>query len=109
MRKVTCPKNRYGYKAWCWATDEHPYMTIKYNSRPKAHQTHVKILKYIAEHPGCRRRDVVEYIKPHDKISVRGYMSTLFSNLLWHDFIDYDKDYCYTITTAGLKRLAEVE
>lgn len=86
-------------------TVNRPHQIVKFNSKPKAHQKHILILKYVAEHPKCLRREIVDYIKPGCWINPRGYMSLIFSNLLYHDFIDYDKNYRYTITEKGMQRL----
>lgn len=103
MRHVNRPQT-----FWNKPDENRPYILIKYNSKPKANQTHVRILKFVAENPGCLRREIVDHIKPGEWVATRGYMSTVFSNLLYHDFLDYDKNYRYTITPKGMQRLMEV-
>lgn len=115
MRLVKCPIVN-GRKIWWHATDEHPYTIIKYNSRPKVNQTHIRILNYIAECQFSKtnshlpnRTEILMHIKNWSKSLAkvrRGQYSHIFSNLLYKDFIRYDKDFKYSITNEGLSRLA---
>lgn len=65
-----------------------------------------QVLQYVAEHPKCKRVEIVTAIWPHVtsgsyKMSIRGYQSKLFALLLFFDYIDYDKNFRYTITHKG--------
>jgi len=75
-------------------------------------KTYVKVLQYIADHDGCKRVDVninvlgwkkhadIYGVKRTAKYS-RGQHSSMYSQLLYLDLIDYDKDFCYHITSKG--------
>lgn len=73
---------------------------------------YVKILQYIADHDGCKRVDVIRDVYGYKNVdakdpyyknmrSCRGQGSTVFSQLLYIDVIDYDKNFCYHITDRG--------
>jgi len=69
---------------------------------------YVQILKYIADHDGCKRNVIniaVFKMNPDYVFSkgspARGYASIIFSQLLYLDLIDYDSEYRYHITDKG--------
>ena len=73
---------------------------------------YVKILQYIADHDGCKRVDVIRDVYRYKNVDAkdscyknmracRGQGSTVFSQLLYLDVIDYDKSFCYHITDRG--------
>jgi len=74
---------------------------------------YVQILQYIADHDGCTRFDVQRNVWNFHNIpchglvpsDLRGYASAIFSQLLYIDVIDYDKNFRYHITPAGRKVL----
>ena len=63
---------------------------------------YVKILQYIADHDGCKRVDIIRDVYRYKNMrACRGQGSTVFSQLLYLDVIDYDKNFCYHITDRG--------
>lgn len=76
---------------------------------------YVKILQYIADHDGCKRADILRDVFKlnvnlkdswyKNALRYRGHWSAGFSQLLYINVIDYDKNYCYHITERGLKVL----
>lgn len=78
---------------------------------------YVQIIQYIADHDGCKRIDIIRDVYGWNDVnakdpwyknmrSCRGQGSTVFSQLLYIDVIDYDKNYCYHITPKGARVLA---
>lgn len=80
------------------------YNYIKYNTKPRPSQTHVRILKYINENDGAKRKDILKALVARKDYS-RGQWSTIFQNMIYHGFIKYDSAYRYHITDAGKARL----
>ena len=81
-------------------------------TRPSAKRTYIKVIQYIYDHPKCSRFDIQVDIFGYKRTDVskciaRGNQSSLFSNLLYADFIDYDKNYRYTITEKGMSLLKQ--
>lgn len=89
-----------------------PYQMPYTFTRPSAKRTYIKVIQYVYDHPKCSRFDIQVDIfgykrtEPH-KLYARGNQSSLFANLLYADFIDYDKNYRYTITEKGLALLKQ--
>lgn len=76
-----------------------PYLIDNWNfSRPSLKRRYIQVVKWIAEHPQCTRKEVQLGIWNTMK---RGYQSSLFAVLLFEDFIDYDKKFKYTVTERG--------
>ena len=82
---------------------------FKYASCKKRY---VKILQYIADHDGCKRVDIIRDVYGWKNVNARdrynknarmcrGQGSTVFSELLYLDVIDYDENFCYHITSLG--------
>lgn len=65
-------------------------------------KTYVKILQYVSDHDGCRRKEILRGIGKGDG---RGELSTIFSQLLYLDLIDYDRKYNYHLGKNGTKVL----
>lgn len=89
-----------------------PYLMPYSFTRPSASRTYIKVIQYICDHPKCSRFDIQVDIFGYKRTEVskqiaRGNQSSLFSNLLYADFIDYDKQYRYTVTEKGLKLLKQ--
>lgn len=70
-------------------------------------KTYVKIIQYVYEHDGCRRRDILKGIGQYggSACNGRGQLSTIFSQLLYLDLLDYDKNYNYHVGKNGMKVL----
>lgn len=67
-----------------------------------------KILQYVYDHPECTRNEILSGVfndrfptPKSAKTQGRGYMSSVFANMLYDDLIDYDKSYHYTIMAKG--------
>ena len=76
-----------------------PYSIDNWNfSRASQKRRYVQVVKWIAEHPQCTRKEVQLGVW---NTSGRGYQSSLFATLLFEDFIDYDKKFKYTVTEHG--------
>ena len=83
-----------------------PYQRLYAYTKPSMAFQYMKVIQYVADHPGCKRRDIIagvwgRYLRHGNE----GYMCHVFSNLLYDDFIDYDENYCYTVTNGGLELL----
>lgn len=76
-----------------------PYLAKNWNfSRASQNRRYVQVVKWIAEHPQCTRKEVQLGVW---NTKGRGYQSSLFATLLYKDFIDYDKKFKYTVTERG--------
>ena len=89
-----------------------PYLMPYSFTRPSASRTYIKVIQYIYDHPKCARFDIQVGVFGYrdnalSKELARGNQSSLFANLLYADFIDYDKQYRYTVTEKGLKLLKQ--
>ena len=87
-----------------------PYCHCNYTyKKPSMKRRYMQVIQFIADHDGCSRRECTAYIwNGNDPARVgRGEMSIVYSNLLWKDFIDYDKKFRYHVTEKGLKLLKE--
>ncbi len=81
-----------------------PYDSSHYTyEKASPERSYVKVIKYIAEHPNCKRIDIIRGIwcPNATKYSARGHNSMLFSNLLYDDLIDYNRNYEYSVTKKG--------
>lgn len=70
-------------------------------------KTYVKILQYVYDHDGCTRKDILRGIGQYDGRAGdgRGQLSSIFSQLLYVDVLDYDKHYKYHLGKNGMKVL----
>lgn len=95
----------------CWSSNRNrkcyrPY-SINYSwTKPTPERRYVQVMKFILEHPHCKRFDILVGVfgvanTPEAKYSCRGYMSLLFSNMLYADLIDYNRNYEYSVTDYG--------
>ena len=84
-----------------------PYTYGKYTyGKPSPERAYVKVVKFVAEHPNCKRIDIIRGIwRPNAKAFMRGHQSSLLANLLYEDFIDYNRKYEYSITPKGYELL----
>lgn len=87
-----------------------PYLRPYTYTKPSAQRTYIKVIQFISDHPNCKRFDIQVGVfgyrdDPLSKEFARGNQSSLFSNLLYDDLIDYDKSYRYHITDKGLALL----
>lgn len=83
-----------------------PYQRNYTYTRPTPNRRYVQVMKYILEHPNCKRFDILCGVfgtknEPGAKYSCRGYMSSLFSNMLYDDLIDYNRKFEYSVTEKG--------
>ena len=91
-----------------------PYFRPYTYTKPSAQRTYIKVIQFISDHPNCARYDiqvgVFGYRYRDDSLGkslARGNQSSLFTNLLYDDLIDYDKNYRYTVTEKGMKLLKQ--
>lgn len=85
-----------------------PYLNGNWTwTKPTPERAYIKVLKFVNEHPRCKRIDIIRAIwcPNATKESSKGYMSSLFACLLFEDFIDYNSKFEYTITHNGWKLL----
>jgi len=82
-----------------------PYIPLHFRIMKKD-RNWAKILLFIANNPGCKRRDIL--IGINAKHVTRGQHSTVFANLLYKDFIDYHNGFRYYITLAGCDMLEKL-
>ncbi len=81
-----------------------PYYDGNYTyARPNPNRTYVKVIKFVAEHPNCKRIDIIRglWAPNANKKDARGTSSSLFACLLYDDLIDYNGKYEYTVTQKG--------
>ena len=72
---------------------------------PTKDRVYVKVLKFVAEHPKCKRRDIQFGVwGNHNKSN-----STLFAQMLYHDILDYNKNFEYRVTRKGKNLLRKVD
>lgn len=84
----------------------HPSKIPYTYGRLSTNRRYIQVINFVKNHPNCKRIDIIKGIWGYgNSSSNRGYMSTLFSNLLYRDFIDYDKKFCYHVTEKGLALL----
>jgi len=83
-----------------------PYVQHYKYTKPSMKFMYMKLIQYIADHPGLKRKEIVPNVWKTFRTVNRGYMSGPFACLLNDDYIDYDKNYCYYVTKSGLALLA---
>jgi len=99
MRHVKIPNhpNRPYEGAW-------GYHTYNFTS-PTKDRVYVRVLKFVETHPKCRRSDIQFGVwGNHNKSN-----STLFAQMLYHDILDYNRNFEYRITRKGRSILKKVE
>ena len=75
--------------------------------RPASDETYIKILQYVADHPECKRAEILVGIGRYKTTEQarkegRAQWSGIFSKLLYKDYLDYDeKTFKYHITDKG--------
>ena len=89
-----------------------PYSRDYTYTRPTKKCWYIKILQYVSDHPNCKRAEILNGIflslfktVEDAKKFGRGYACNTFANIIYDDFIDYDKSFRYTITDRGQKIL----
>ena len=88
-----------------------PYATPCDFKHPKKDSKSVKVLRFIDEHPGSRRVDIVKGVwgkKLMKERSIRGWYSTMFSQMLYADLIDYNEKFEYVVCRKGKSILKKV-
>lgn len=92
----------------CWSAfrGEHRYEPYEIDrlsfSKPSPERRYIQLIKWIAEHPQCTRREAQLGVW---NTTSPGYQSATFAVLLYKDFIDYDKNFRYTVTESGKQLL----
>ena len=78
-----------------------PYVQLYTYTKPSMRYMYMKLIQYIADHPGLKRKEIVPNVWKSIRATNPGYMSGPFAVLLNDDYIDYDKQYRYFITDLG--------
>ena len=82
-----------------------PYIDGNYTyEKASPERAYVKVLKFVAEHPNCKRFDIIKALwcpNTTDAKQCRGTNSALFACLLYDDLLDYNCKYEYTVTKKG--------
>lgn len=81
-----------------------PYYNGNYTyEKASPERTYVKVIKFVAEHPNCKRIDIIRglWAPNANKNDSRGTSSSLFACLLYDDLIDYNDKYEYNVTQKG--------
>lgn len=84
----------------------HQWYTFK---KPTKDRAYVKVLKFVESHPKCHRKDIQRGVWGK---SNPGLCSTLFSQMLFADLIDYNFKFEYKVTRKGkgiLKKAAKAK
>lgn len=85
---------------------ERPYKIPYTYGRLSAKRRYIQAIQFVKDHDGCKRSDIIKGIWGFGQSSTnRGYQSLLFANLLYIDYIDYDKNFRYHVTLKGLALL----
>lgn len=94
-------RNWHGHRVIATAPTQQNY---KYN-KPTPKRKYIQVISYIAKNLGCGRLAIQRAVWGRGLNStaheMRGYMSATFANLLYNDFIDYNKNYEYRVTEKG--------
>ena len=85
-----------------------PYQRLYSYTKPSMNFKYMKAIQFVADHPGCKRTDILAGVwgVKHPEFCP-GYMSQVFANLLYDDWIDYDENFRYTVTPGGKGLLEE--
>lgn len=76
--------------------------------KPSIKCKYMQVIQFIVDHDRCSRLDCINHVWKNPKnVELRGYQSLLFANLIWADFIAYDKKFKYHVTAKGIKLLKE--
>ena len=97
-KSISIYSRRYGKTCYSPYLDGH----WRYK-KPTPERSYIKVIKFVAEHPNCKRIDIIRgiWIPNADKKNSRGHQSALFACLLYDDYIDYNDRYEYTVTELG--------
>ena len=71
---------------------------------PTPNRRYVQILKFVNEHPGCKRTDILKGVFKTN----RRTCSTTFSQMLYADILDYNEKFEYKVTRKGKNILRRV-
>ena len=83
---------------------DHPCLADEWTfAKPNASHKYIKVLQCILDNPNLTRAEVHEKVFRTKYTS--GNRSSMWSVLLWRDFIDYNKDFKYAITPKGMELL----
>lgn len=85
-----------------------PYLNGNWTwTKPTSERSYIKVLKFVAEHPYCKRIDIIRaiWLPNATKEKSKGYMSSLFACLLFDNFLDYNSKFEYIITNHGYELL----
>lgn len=83
-----------------------PYQHLYAYTKPSMSFKYMKVIQFVADHPNCKRKDIIAGVWGQKRF-LGGFMSAVFSNLLYDDYIDYDENYRYTVTNSGRELLEE--
>ena len=72
---------------------------------PTPNRRDVQILKFVDEHPGCKRTDILTGVFN----TTRPTCPTTFSQLLYADILDYNEKFEYRVTRKGKNILKKVK
>ena len=79
---------------------------IKYTFKnPTPDRRYVQILKFVAEHPGCRRTDILKEVFH----TTRRTCPSTFSQMLYANILDYNERFEYKVTRKGKNILKKAE
>lgn len=84
----------------------HPYQRLYAYTKPSMKFKYMQVIQFVADHDGCKRKDIsrgVWKVEPNND----GFMSQVYSNLLYDNCIDYDMSFGYHITDEGRALLEE--
>lgn len=82
-----------------------PYRPKYTFGSPKPTSVYVTVLKFIDSHPGCKRSDIQKGVWGDSR---PGLNSTLFSQMLYADLIDYNSKFEYVVRRKGKSILRQV-
>ena len=72
---------------------------------PTKDRVYVKVLKFVEKHPKCKRSDIQKGVWGESR---PGLNSTLFSQMLYADLIDYNAKFEYVVRRKGKSILKKV-
>lgn len=71
---------------------------------PKPSHRYVQVLKAIATWPKMKRYQIINLVW-HKRFTsnkeINGFVSSLFTSMIWNGLIEYDNDYAYQVTDNG--------
>lgn len=81
-----------------------PYGNEYKFTNPTPTSSYVRVLKFIDEHPRCKRREIQRGVWGNDKHS----NSDVFAQMLYADLIDYNEKFEYVVRRKGKSILKKV-